>query len=62
MSELSDKEQMQVRAETASVPKRSQTPINEVIARAHRQEGIGMLPDEVLLLADAAKAFLATLP
>lgn len=54
---MNDKEEMQARAETASKSKRSKEPLASVIARAYRQDGIGLTGGEVLLLADAADSW-----
>lgn len=52
---MNEKEEMQARAETAAKAKRSKEPLESIIARAYRQDGIGLTAGEVLKLADAAR-------
>lgn len=55
---MNEREEMQARAETAAKTKRSKEQLESIIARAYRQDGIGLTAGEVLSLTDAAKEWL----
>lgn len=59
---MDDRAEMQVRAETAPKAKRSKEPLESIIARAYRQDGIGLTGGEVLRLADAASTYSGEAP
>lgn len=59
---MDDRAEMQIRAETAPKTKRSKEPLESILSRAYKQEGIGLTGGEVLRLADAAAASIGDAP
>jgi hypothetical protein len=55
---VNEREEMQARAETASKARRSKEPLESIIKRAYRQDGIGLTAGEVLALTDAAASYI----